>query len=312
MAFIIVLRSIEIKMSEITDRLRSLHAGREELASAEVGGFNFDNHFRNAMLEKNLGSAASSVLPSAWKTGTTICGIIYKDGVVLGADTRATGGAEVVDKNCEKIHYLAPNIWCCGAGTAADTEKTTELMASNLELLRLSTGTQSRVVTALTLLKRMLYRYQGNVSAALVLGGVDVHGAHLYSIHPHGSTQRLPYTTMGSGSLAAMAVFESRYVEDLEEAAAVELVKDAIRAGIFNDLGSGSNVDITVIRKEDVSRFRTYEVAAGMAEDYKKQYPRPALLNPAKGTTFVIEESFRPHTKAVVEVVAGGMSAMEI
>ena len=116
----------------------------------------------------------------------------------------------MVDKNCEKIHYLAPNIWCCGAGTAADTEKTTELMASNLELLRLSTGTQSRVVCALTMLKRMLYRYQGNVSAALVLGGVDVHGPHLYSIHPHGSTQRLPYTTMGSGSLAAMAVFETR------------------------------------------------------------------------------------------------------
>jgi 20S proteasome subunit beta 2 len=49
------------------------------------------------------------------------------------------------------------------------------------------------------------------VSAALVMGGVDAHGPHLYSVHPHGSTQRLPYTTMGSGSLAAMAVFESRY-----------------------------------------------------------------------------------------------------
>ena len=32
---------------------------------------------------------------------------------------------QVCDKNCEKIHYLAPNIYCCGAGTAADTEKTT-------------------------------------------------------------------------------------------------------------------------------------------------------------------------------------------
>lgn len=30
-----------------------------------------------------------------------------------------------MDKNCEKIHYIAPNIYCCGAGTAADTENTT-------------------------------------------------------------------------------------------------------------------------------------------------------------------------------------------
>lgn len=34
----------------------------------------------------------------------------------------------------------------------------------------------------------------------------------------------------------------------MEEAEAVELVKDAILAGIFNDLGSGSSVDVTVIR----------------------------------------------------------------
>lgn len=34
-----------------------------------------------------------------------------------------------MDKNCEKIHYIAPNIYCCGAGTAADTENTTGALA---------------------------------------------------------------------------------------------------------------------------------------------------------------------------------------
>lgn len=48
--------------------------------------------------------------PKETKTGTTIVGIIYKDGVVLGADTRATAGPIVQDKNCEKIHFLAKNI----------------------------------------------------------------------------------------------------------------------------------------------------------------------------------------------------------
>ena len=48
-----------------------------------------------------------------------------QDGVVLGADTRSTAGSTVADKNCEKIHYIAPNIYCCGAGTAADTENVT-------------------------------------------------------------------------------------------------------------------------------------------------------------------------------------------
>ena len=45
----------------------------------------------------------------------------------------------------------------------------------------------------------------------------------------------------------------------LEEAK--ELVADAIRAGIFNDLGSGSNVDVCVITKDKVDYIRPYDVA---------------------------------------------------
>lgn len=91
--------------------------------------------FSNAFLEQKGFPA-----PKATKTGTTIVGIIYADGVILGADTRATENTVVSDKNCQKIHYLAGNMYCCGAGTAADTEMTTQSVASQLELLRLHTG----------------------------------------------------------------------------------------------------------------------------------------------------------------------------
>ena len=77
-----------------------------------TGGFGFENVLRNGMLQKQSGLR----LPKAHKTGTTIVGMVYSGGVVLGADTRATEGSTICDKNCEKIHYIAPNIWCCGAG----------------------------------------------------------------------------------------------------------------------------------------------------------------------------------------------------
>jgi len=219
-------------------------------------GFSFDNCRRNAMVTKH-----GFVPPKAIKTGTTIVGIIYKDGVILGADTRATEGPIVADKNCEKIHFLAKNMYCCGAGTAADTEMTTQMIASQLELIRLNTGRIVPVVTAMTLIKRMLFRYQGHISAALVLGGVDNSGAYIYSIHPHGSTDKLPYTTMGSGSLAAISVFEARWKPDLSEEEGKKLVRDAIAAGVFNDLGSGSNVDLCVIKKDSTQYLRGYEYA---------------------------------------------------
>jgi len=269
------------------------------------GGFSFENHARNVILEKQ-----GMITPKAKKTGTTIAGIIYKDGVVLGADTRATSGSIVCDKNCEKIHYIAPNIWCCGAGTSADTENSTGLISSKLELHRLSTGRKSRIETAKTLLASMLWRYQGNISAALVLGGYDVDGPHLHSIYPHGSTDSLPYVTMGSGSLAAMAVFENGYKENLNEQEAIELVEAAITAGIVNDLGSGSNVDIAVISKETYEKNLPIKMLRNHKKLMPRKYNKPGGFNFPRGTTPITKESEEKISLTSVVVTSG--TAMDL
>jgi len=99
---------------------------------------------------------------------------------------------------------------------------------------------------------------------------------------------------MGSGSLAAMAVFEAgyranmevciwfacsniRYWPSLQQDDAVELVHQAILAGIFNDLGSGSNVDITIITKGKVDIKRN--MYTPNERPFKHEYLFP------KGTT---------------------------
>ncbi|CAG5867088.1 unnamed protein product, partial [Menidia menidia] len=232
-------RSITVSSTSRKHKPPSTKMATVAVSRPPFGGFSFENCKRNAVLEAEVNKLGSS-FPAARKTGTTICGVVFKV-----TDTRATEGMVVADKNCSKIHYISPNIYCCGAGTAADTEMTTQIISSNLELHSLSTGRLPRVATANRMLKQMLFRYQGYIGAALVLGGVDCNGPHLYSIYPHGSTDKLPYVTMGSGSLAAMAVFEDRYKQDMEEQDAKRLVRDAIAAGIFNDLGSGSNIDLT-------------------------------------------------------------------
>ena len=85
-----------------------------------------------------------------------------------------------------------------------------------MELHRLATGRKSHVVTALTMLKQMLFRYQGYIGAALILGGYDVKGPSLFTVYPHGSTDSLPFVTMGSGCMAALSVLENRWRKDLE------------------------------------------------------------------------------------------------
>jgi 20S proteasome subunit beta 2 len=155
-----------------------------------------------------------------------------------------------------------------------------------MALHSLSTGQAPRVKTVLTRLSQKLFQYQGHISAALVLGGVDTEGSHLYTVHPHGSVDRLPYASMGSGSLAAMAFLESYFKDDLSEEEAIELVNQAIQSGIFNDLGSGSNVDITVIRKG--SKATESSPAVEPSVQYLRNYrkPNPRLYNKPNGYVF--------------------------
>lgn len=88
---------------------------------------------------------------------------------------------------------------------------------------------------------------------------------------------------MGSGSLAAMSVFESQWKSSLTEEEAIKLASDAILAGVFNDLGSGSNVDVAVITKENTTLKRNY-ITPNERTAKLQSYAFP------KGTTAVLNE----------------------
>ena len=142
------------------------------------------------------------------------------------------------------------------------------MISARLNLHRMDVGRVPRVTTACKYLAHYLYRYRGHIGAALVLGGVDATGPTLYIVSPNGYASKLPYTTMGSGSLAAMAMFERGWKPNMNRTEATQLVRDAIAGGVFNDLGSGSNIDLCVIEKAPqlpslckVDFLRPYEIA---------------------------------------------------
>lgn len=135
----------------------------------------------------------------------------------------------------------------------------------------------------MTMLKQHLFRYQGHIGAYLVVAGCDPTGSHLFTVHAHGSTDKLPYVTMGSGSLAAMSVFESTWQATLTREAAIKLCSEAILAGIWNDLGSGSNVDVCVITPEKTQLLRNY-ITPNVREKKMRDYKFP------RGTTNVLAQ----------------------
>eukprot|EP01057_Protomagalhaensia_wolfi_P005542 Protomagalhaensia_wolfi_Nauph_80__5541@NODE_609_length_2213_cov_1214_203772_g457_i0_p2_GENE_NODE_609_length_2213_cov_1214_203772_g457_i0NODE_609_length_2213_cov_1214_203772_g457_i0_p2_ORF_typecomplete_len243_score58_93Proteasome/PF00227_26/8_5e42DUF5494/PF17598_2/0_012_NODE_609_length_2213_cov_1214_203772_g457_i014212149 len=189
------------------------------------------------------------VTKKAAKTGTTICGIVCKDGLVLAADARATAGPMVFTKDCEKVDAIAPNIACAGAGTAADLYHVTQGIRFDLALYSRTIKRLPKTETAIRRLQEKLFKYQGYVSCALIVGGVNADGSRLLSfISPDGYTYEHPYMAMGSGGYFASSVLQANWRPDITVEEGKELCADAIEAGIRNDMGSGSHVDVVVIR----------------------------------------------------------------
>ncbi|KAJ8601502.1 hypothetical protein CTAYLR_006726 [Chrysophaeum taylorii] len=198
-----------------------------------------------------LASAADGIR----KTGTTIAGVVFRDGCVLGADERATEGSLIADPECMKIHEISENVFACGAGTSADAAQLCRHAQLDLVLLRrreeAARGGKARPTTVAAargvVLKRL--RSAPAMECALILGGVDGSGAHLYRIDD-GATHAVPLAAMGSGSLAATPVLEAAYRDDLDEESAIAAVRSAVSAGVTFDAMSGGRVNILVIGRE--------------------------------------------------------------
>jgi len=73
------------------------------------------------------------------KTGTTTVGIVCKDGIVLGSDTRATAGNMIANKRTRKIHKISDDMAVTWAGTVSDLQLINKLIRAELKLKSLQT-----------------------------------------------------------------------------------------------------------------------------------------------------------------------------
>ena len=91
------------------------------------------------------------------------------------------------------------------------------MIKRELELHRFNTHSENRVQMACGRLKDHVFRYGGAIGAHCIVGGVDVKGPQLIEVSADGNSRAGPYLTMGSGSLAAMAIMETGYREDMTQ-----------------------------------------------------------------------------------------------
>jgi len=195
------------------------------------------------------------------KTGTTTLGIVCKDGIILAADKRATGGGmplRVMKKDMLKVLSITDNIAVTIAGNVSDIQMVVKLIKAEVMLRKMRTLKEPSVKEVANLLGTILYQNIRNFSTiiaitAFLMGGRDKTGFHLYELSPDGSTLEVhDYTTDGSGGEMAMAVLDSAYVKGIATQDGIKLAVKAINSAVQRDTGSGEGVDVITITKDGV------------------------------------------------------------
>jgi proteasome beta subunit len=186
------------------------------------------------------------------KTGTTTIGIVYKDGVVMATEHRATMGNIIAHKDVRKLFKIDDNIGLTVAGLVGDAQVLARYIKAEVELYKLKKGTPMTVKAAATLLSNIMrggggaygYYYVG-----LIMGGQDAEGGHVYALDAAGGNIRDEYVSIGSGSVFAYGVLEDHFKMGMTKDETIDLAIRALNAAQRRDSASGDGYAVAVIDK---------------------------------------------------------------
>ena len=205
---------------------------------------------------------------SILKTGTTVLGIICKDGVVMAADRQVTAGHMVMSKNTPKVVKINDYLVVSWTGGFADAQRSGKLIAAELKLKELKSKSRPTIKQAANLVSAITYAQIRQPSMIPSIVGTLIAGFHedgsteLYSIEPAGSVMKIEDydANFGSGMPFVLGLLERQYKKDMNIKDGVELAKEALESSTQRDTGSGYGRDIYAITKEGIKKVVEQEI----------------------------------------------------
>ncbi|VFQ93263.1 unnamed protein product [Cuscuta campestris] len=172
--------------------------------------------------------------------GTTTLAFIFKDGVMVAADSRASMGGYISSQSVKKIIEINPYMLGTMAGGAADCQFWHRNLGVKCRLHELANKRRISIAGASKLLANILYSYRGmGLSVGTMIAGWDEKGPGLYYVDSEGGRLKGNRFSVGSGSPYAYGVLDNGYRFDLSVEEAAELAKRAIYHATFRDGASG-------------------------------------------------------------------------
>ena len=202
------------------------------------------------------------------KTGTSILGIVCKDGIVMAADRQATAGNIIMNKKEEKVFPVNDYLIVAGCGIAADIHRVPKLLSAELKLKHLKSKTRPNIKQAVSLLGHMSYNGIRQPSmipqqAGFLMGGFNEDGTtELYSIEPAGGFTKVEDydANFGSGMPYILGLLERQYKKDLTVEEGVKLAIESLKSSTQRDTGSGYGMDVYTLTKEGIKKVIDKEI----------------------------------------------------
>jgi proteasome beta subunit len=211
----------------------------------------------------DLSSGAVNANPSVedTKTGTTTVGIIFKDGVILAADQRATMG-HIADKDVRKVYPITKYVATTIAGTVGDSLAIIRFLKAQANVYEIERETKITPKAVTSLLSNVLNgnRYYPFIFQPII-GGVN-NKPELFELTPYGGiSEKDKYAVTGSGTTFAMTTLDKDYKKNLSEKEAIDLAVRAVRSATNRDIYSGGDsVTVIVIDKDGYREIERSEI----------------------------------------------------
>ncbi|KAI0660849.1 nucleophile aminohydrolase [Cubamyces menziesii] len=188
--------------------------------------------------------------------GTSIMAVQFKDGVVVGADSRTTTGSYIANRVTDKLTHVHDRIYCCRSGSAADTQAIADIVHYYLQLHTQTSGAPPSVHTAATMFQKLCYDNKDALSAGIIVAGWDKEtGPSVYNIPLGGGLFRQPWAIGGSGSTYVYGYCDATYKEGWGRDETVEFVKNTLALAMSRDGSSGGVIRMCVITEDKVERL---------------------------------------------------------
>jgi len=205
----------------------------------------------------------------AIKLGSTALGIQTSEGVVLAVERRITSPL-IIPKSIEKIYEVDKHIGCAMSGLIADSRTmvdkarvegqnhwftynepmSVESLTQSLSNLALAFGNRDYDKSAMS----------RPFGVALLIGGIDEHGARLFHLDPSGTFLQYDAKAIGSASEGAQQTLQEVYHKSmtLKEACVQALT---ILKQVMEEKLNSTNVELaTVTKAENFKMFKKEEI----------------------------------------------------